>query len=51
MLQLFYLGQLPTFRRLFFFLSPVRAAFAFEAAFFAPFDAAALGGMLRSQMK
>lgn len=35
-------------RRLFFFLSPVRAAFAFEAAFFAPFDAAAFGGILHT---
>lgn len=32
-------------RRRFFFLSPERAAFALLAAFFAPFDAAALGGM------
>lgn len=33
-------------RRLFFFLSPVRAAFALLAAFFAPLLAAAFGGMI-----
>jgi hypothetical protein len=32
-------------------LSPERAAFALLAAFFAPFDAAAFGGMFASAMK